>query len=105
MLKVILGSLCAFPIFDKPVSRKRSEIWASGMSIQCTQGTFDTYVVRVIMGTFGAFPICDKFVSRKWLVVEQNGVNFGPWGFVFSVHRVLLTLKWLRSFWGHFVHF
>ncbi len=34
---------------------KQSEIWASGVSIQCTQGTFDTSVIKVILGSFGAF--------------------------------------------------
>ncbi len=37
--------------------------------------------------------------------VERNGVKFGHLGLVFSVCRVLLTRKWLRSFWGHLVHF
>ena len=49
------------------------------MTIQCTQGTFDTKVVKVILGSFGAFPIFD-LISQKWLVVEQNGVKFGPQG-------------------------
>ena len=61
-------------------------------------------MVKVILGSFGAFPIIDNLISRKWLVVERNGVKFGPRGWVFNVHRVLLTLKWLRSFWGHSVH-
>ena len=33
---------------------KRSGIWASGVSIQCTQGTFDASVIKVILGSFGA---------------------------------------------------
>ena len=56
---------------------KLSEIWASGVSIQCTQGTFDTTVLNVILGSFGAFPIFDNLVSRKRLVVERNRVKFG----------------------------
>ena len=32
-------------------------------------------------------------------------IKVGPRGWVFSVHRVLLTLKCLRSFWGHWIHF
>ncbi len=48
VLNIILESFCAFLIFEKPVSQKRrivdnrSEIWASGVSIWCIQGTFDT---------------------------------------------------------------
>ena len=57
---------------------KWSEIWAPGGSIQCTQGTFDTSVLKVILGSFGAFPIFEKPVSRKRLVVERKGVKFGP---------------------------
>ncbi len=57
---------------------KRGETWELG--VQCTQGTFDTKVVKVILGSLGAFPIFDKPVSRKWLVVERNGVKFGPLG-------------------------
>ncbi len=44
---------------------KQSEIWASGVSIQCTQGTFDTYVVKVILGSFGVFLIFKNLVFRK----------------------------------------
>ncbi len=66
------------------------------------------------------FPICNQFfkihhctvwgnqkpqLSGKRVTVEQNGVKFGPQGGVFSVHRVLLTLQCLRSFWAHSVHF
>ncbi len=29
---------------------KRSEIWASGVTIQCIQGTFDSTVLKVILG-------------------------------------------------------
>ena len=40
----------------------------------------------------------------KRATIERYGVNFGPRGWVFIVHRVLLTLLWLKSFWGHSVH-
>ncbi len=43
-------------------------------------------------------------LSRKRATIERNRVKFGPREWVFSVHRVLLTLQWLRSFWGHSVH-
>ncbi len=59
---------------------KQSEMWASGVSIQCAQGTFETSVLKVILGSFGAFPIFEKPVSRKWLSVERNGVKFVPRG-------------------------
>ncbi len=42
---------------------KQTEIWASGVSIQCTQGTFDTEVVKVILGSFGVFLIFKTLVS------------------------------------------
>ncbi len=60
---------------------KQIKIWASGMSIQCTQGTFDTSVIKVILGSFSVFPISEKPVSRKRLVIERNGVKFGPRGY------------------------
>ncbi len=46
---------------------KGSEIWASGVSIQSTQGTFDTSVIKVILDlrSFGAFPIFEKNCSSK----------------------------------------
>ncbi len=44
-------------------------------------------------------------LSGKRATVERNEVKFGPRGWVFSVRRVLLTLKRLKSFWGHWVHF
>ncbi len=44
---------------------KQSEIWVSGVSIQCTQGTFDTSVIKVILGSFGVFLIFKNLVSRK----------------------------------------
>ncbi len=34
---------------------KWSELWASWVSIQCTQGTFDISVIKVILGLFSAF--------------------------------------------------
>ncbi len=48
---------------------KQCEIWASGVSIQCTiftQGTFDTSVIKVILGSFGAF----RFLTSLYL---ENG--------------------------------
>ncbi len=59
---------------------KRIEIWPSGVSVQCTQGTFDTSMIKVILGSFSVFPIFEKPVSRKRLVVERNGVKFGRRG-------------------------
>ncbi len=57
------------------------------------------------MGSFGVLPIFDNLVSRKWRVIQGNRVEFGSRGLVFSVNRVLLTVKGLRSFYGHSVHF
>ncbi len=34
---------------------KQSDIWTSAVSVQCTQGTFDTSVIKVILGSFGTF--------------------------------------------------
>ncbi len=44
-------------------------------------------------------------VSRKRLIVERNGPKFGPHGYVFSVYRVLLTVKCSSSVSGYSVHF
>ncbi len=57
---------------------KRGEICAAGVSIQCTQVTFDTSMIKVILGSLGAFTIFEKAVSRKRLVIDRNGVKFGP---------------------------
>ncbi len=62
-------------------------------------------MLEVILGSFSAFPFFNKLASQKQLVVERNGVKFGPWGWAFTVCRTLLTVKWLRAFWGHSVHF
>ncbi len=48
----------------------RSEIWAFRVSIQGTQGTFDTSVIKVILVLFGAFLIFKNLVSRKRQVLE-----------------------------------
>ncbi len=50
-------------------------------------------MVKVILGSLGAFPIFDNLVSCKWLVVERNGVKFGPQGWVFSIYRILVKLN------------
>ncbi len=52
---------------------KWMKIWASGVSVQCIQDTFDSQVFKVSLGSFGAFLIFDNLVSPKQLVVEQNG--------------------------------
>ncbi len=31
------------------------------------------------MGSLGVFSIFDNLISRQLLVVERNGVKFGPW--------------------------
>ncbi len=53
------------PCISKTSGRraKRSEIWASGVSIQYTQGTFDIQVIKVILGSLGACPNFDNLVS------------------------------------------
>ena len=63
MVKIILGVIRCISDFQQAhVSKtadrraKRSKLWASGVNIQCIQGTFDTYVVKVILRAFGAFP-------------------------------------------------
>ncbi len=48
MVKVIAGPFGAFQIFDNLVLKtpsrreKQSDIWTSGMSINCIQDTFDS---------------------------------------------------------------
>ena len=43
---------------------KQREIWGSGVSIQCTEGTFDTSVIKVILGSFGAFRFLTSLISK-----------------------------------------
>ncbi len=56
------------------------------------------------LGSFGAFLIFDDLVSQKRLVVERKGTKFGPLGQVYIIYRVLLTVKFSSSIWGHSVH-
>ncbi len=72
-------------------------MWASGLSILCVQGTFDSYVLKVSLRSFGAFPIFHSFVSRNRVVVEEKGRKFGHRGQLFVVCRALFTVKSLRS--------
>ena len=43
---------------------KLGEIWASGVSIQCTQGTFDTSVRKVILDLTVLFDFRQAFISK-----------------------------------------
>ncbi len=60
---------------------KQGEIWASGVSIQCTQDIFDTLVIKVILGSFGAFFNKPLHVSQmagrraKWIEIWASGVS------------------------------
>ncbi len=76
----------------------RNEIWRPGVSGQCIQVTFDSYVVKVILGSLGSFPIFDKIVSHKWVFLKRNGAKFGPRVCVLHVYRVLLTVA---GMWFH----
>ena len=60
------------------------KIWASGINIQCIQGTFDRYVFKVILGSFSAFPILCNLVhvcsskmagrTAKWMKLWVSSV-------------------------------
>ena len=54
------------------------------------------------LGSLGAFPILDDLVSRKRLIVERNSRKSVPHGQVFSVYRVLLTVKYSKFNLGSF---
>ncbi len=86
MLKVILGSFSAFPIFvyiSKVACRraKLSEIGASGVSIQCIQGTFNNKVLinKVILGPFGAFLIFSNVSRLCYPVLCGQAEGQSPW--------------------------
>ena len=53
------------------------------------------------------YPMGTPQTSIIWKTSDRRAKRSEIWvlGWVFSVYRVLLTLKWLRSFWGHWVHF
>ena len=108
MVKVILGSFGAFPIFNNLVSRKWLVVEQSRVEFE-PRGEYSVYT-----GYFWQLSACghsrvSRFISDcrqpYALYIENvwNGVKFGPQGWVFSVHKVLLTVKCLRSFWGHWV--
>ncbi len=87
---ISLSPLCHI---GNPKTATRSEIWATGLTIQqYLLGTFDSSVFKVILRSFNALPIFDNLVSRKRLVVERIGVKFGLRGQVFSAYKVPLTV-------------
>ena len=61
-------------------------------------------MVKVILWSLGAFPIFDNLVPWRWRVVERNGVQFGPQGWVFSVYRILVKLNDSGNSGGHSVY-
>ena len=83
---------------------KRSEIWVSGWVFSVYRVLLTVKCLRSFWGHLVHFRF-SKLVSWKRLVVEWNGVTFGPWGSLFSLYRVLLTVNWLRPVWGHSVYF
>ena len=76
--------------------RKMDEHLGFGGSYSLYSGTFDSYVIKFSLLSFGAFPIFDNLVTPKRLVVEPNGLNFGPRGVFFQIihkFRVPLSLS------------
>ena len=86
MFNFSLGSFCAFQIFDDLVSRKRLVVERNRPKFEPLGQVFS--VCRVVLTvkcaikfslwSFGAFLIFRDLVSWKLLVVEQNGLKFGP---------------------------
>ena len=80
MVKVILGSFGALPIFDNLVSRKWLVPKRDGVKfgpVLCVHRVLlAVKCLRSFRGSFGAVPIFDNLVSRKRLVVKRNGVKF-----------------------------
>ncbi len=70
MIKVILRSFGAFPIFDNLVSRKWLAAERNGMKFGPQEGVFSVYRVLSIVKWF--FPIFNNLVSRKRQVLERN---------------------------------
>ncbi len=49
-------------------------------------------------------PLYPMGKPKTSIIWKTSDCKFGSPELVFSVHRVLLTLQWLRSFCGHLVH-
>ncbi len=55
------------------------------MSVQCTQGTFDTLVIKVILESFGAFRfLTSLYLENGW--TERNGLRDLGLGGEYSVY-------------------
>ena len=103
-VQVQFGSFDAFLIFDDLISwkrlvrAKRTKIWASGVSIQCIQSSFDK---------------CFRFsatlhLEKRWSQgqTDQNlGLRVRGKYLVYIDYRILLTVKCSSSVWGYSVHF
>ncbi len=82
---------------------KRSEIWASWVNVQCIQGTFKKRL-RSFWGHLVHSDFRQACISK---MASHRAKRSEIWasGWVFSVYRVFLTFKWLRSLWRHWQHF
>ncbi len=122
---LIFQKFCSFSLTWDPMGAKTSKRYSSLKSLSNLFNLFRNFLLSCChKGTVldfwnFKFPIFNKFLnftialygetkkpqlSGKRATVERNWVTFGPQWWVFSVHRVLLTLQWLRSFSGHSVH-
>ncbi len=77
---------------------KRSEIWASRVSTQCLQGTFDSQGFKVILRSFSAFPISVTLhLENGWLYSLDE--KFGSWG-KYTGYLWLSTTLYLANGWS-----
>ncbi len=58
------------------VERNKSEIWASGISIQCTQGAFDSLVFKVSLRLFGVFPDFGGYITLPLRDILVHATHF-----------------------------
>ncbi len=65
---------------------KQREIWASWVSIQCTEGTFDTSVIKFIRGGGGAFQFSTSLDLENGWSQSETDWNLGLRG-EYSVYR------------------
>ena len=80
---------------------KRSRIWASRVNICCIHGTFDCFCSGSVWGhSVHCRFLTTLYLENHWSWYRKKGPKFGSLGQIFSVYRVLLTVKCSSSVWS-----
>ncbi len=80
------------------------QVLARGCKSLVYTGYFDREMFKVILGLLGAFRFPTIFYLEKGCPYIEANENLGLLGYVFSVYRILLPVRYLRLFCGLSVH-